>query len=165
MNKLIQAIVLTAVVFSPLSLLSLITSATAHHSDSHVSTISMESSIARKKKKNKLKAGKKPMTTGSTKKKPASADATTTPPETGMPSGVDSPMPNKPTPKPDISAPGAKVKPIDPTVDGSMTKPGTEMKIPTSGTPNVPTIPGGSTPTGVPSVKPTLPTLPTGLPK
>ena len=158
MNKLIQTIVLTAVVFSPLSLLSLITSAAAHHTPGHVSTVAIETTIAAKKNKNKVRTGKKPLTTGSTKKKPASTDATTQP-ETGMPSGVDSPMPTKPTTKPETSEPRSKVKQIDPTIDGGMKKPGTDMKVPNS-------LPGSvSTPTGVPSVKPALPTLPTGAPK
>lgn len=39
MHKLIQPIVLTAVIFSPLSLISLVTSANAHHTPSHVSTL------------------------------------------------------------------------------------------------------------------------------
>lgn len=39
MHKLIQTIVLTAFIFSPLSLISLVTSANAHHTPSHVSTV------------------------------------------------------------------------------------------------------------------------------
>jgi hypothetical protein len=40
MNKLVSTIVLTAVVLSPLSLISSITAAAAHHTRSHVSTVS-----------------------------------------------------------------------------------------------------------------------------
>jgi hypothetical protein len=39
MHKLIQSIALTAIVFSPLTLISLTTSAFAHHTSSHVSTV------------------------------------------------------------------------------------------------------------------------------
>ena len=53
MIKLIQTAVLTAVVFSPLSLVSLISSAAAHHSSSHVSTVATEISQTTKKKTTK----------------------------------------------------------------------------------------------------------------
>lgn len=56
MNKLIQTIVLTAVAFSPLTLISLATSASAHHTSSHVSTLATNTSKIRKvqiKKDNK----------------------------------------------------------------------------------------------------------------
>jgi hypothetical protein len=164
MNKLIQTIVLTAVVFSPLNLISTIASATAHHNSSHVSTVAMETTKA--KKKIKMKKGKKPMTTGSMKKKPAATDATMTQPATGMPPSGDS---MKPTTKPD-TVPSTKVKPNDTGTDSSMVKPSSKIKAPTAGT-SLPSIPtstptGVSTPSTVPNItKPSLPSLPTGLPK
>ena len=165
MNKLIQTLVLTAVVFSPLSLIASISAATAHHTASHVSTVALEGT---KTPKAKMKKGKKSVTTGSSKKKPAATDATMTKPDASMPAGTDSQM--KPT-KPDTGVPSSKVKPNGAVMDGSMAKPASTLKVPTSGTslPSTPTsIPSGvSTPTGIPSgmSKPSVPSLPTGLPK
>ncbi|WP_373544813.1 hypothetical protein [Chamaesiphon sp.] len=90
MNKLIQTIALTAVVFSPLSLISLISSATAHHTSSHVSTVATEISQTTKKKstKSQMSGKKKPMS-GMGNKKPATGAAS----DSGMtsPSGSDTP--------------------------------------------------------------------------
>ena len=66
MIKIIQTIVLTAVVFSPLSLISLATSATAHHTSSHVSSVAVAATQTRKKA---VKKGKKPATTGTSQQK------------------------------------------------------------------------------------------------
>lgn len=55
MNKLVSTIVLTAVVLSPLSLISSITSAAAHHTRSHVSTVSTNSLKVRQVKMNPAK--------------------------------------------------------------------------------------------------------------
>ena len=52
MNKLIQSIALTAVVFSPLSLIS---SASAHHTGSHLSTIAAERKPCTKKASTPIK--------------------------------------------------------------------------------------------------------------
>ena len=72
MNKLIQTIALTAVVFSPLSLISLISSAAAHHTSSHVSTVANKiSQTTKKKSTNPMSGKKKPMRGMSDKKKPA----------------------------------------------------------------------------------------------
>jgi hypothetical protein len=166
MNKLIQTLVLTAVVFSPLSLIASISGARAHHTAAHVSTVALEGTKTTKAKMKKK--GKKSMTTSSSKKKPAATDATMTKPDTSMPAGTDSQM--KPT-KPDTGVPSSKVKPNGAVMDGSMAKPASTLKVPTSGTslPSTPTsIPSGvSTPTGIPSdmSKPSVPSLPTGLPK
>jgi hypothetical protein len=57
MNKLIQTIALSAVVFSPLTLISLATSAAAHHTSSHVSTVAVTTPNLRKVRiKNSKKA-------------------------------------------------------------------------------------------------------------
>jgi ABC-type transporter MlaC component len=58
MYKLIQTIALTAVIFSPLSLISLVTSANAHHTHSHVSTVAKNTIKTRQApiKKNKKSA-------------------------------------------------------------------------------------------------------------
>jgi hypothetical protein len=72
MNKLIQAIVLTTVVVLPLSLISLVTSAAAHHTASHVSTVAMSNS---KTNKMRAKGKKKPMTMGNRAKKPVATKA------------------------------------------------------------------------------------------
>ena len=73
MIKIIQTIVLTAVVFSPLSLISLATSATAHHTSSHVSTLAVATTKTPKKG---VKKGKKQTTSGTTQKKPRTAAKT-----------------------------------------------------------------------------------------
>jgi hypothetical protein len=140
MSKIIQTIVLTAVVFSPLSLISLVTSATAHHTSSHVSTTAVAVNKTRKK------AVKKRTTSGTTQQKPK-PDATTQPPE-AMPPASDS-MPAKPT-QPDVSS--DKMKP-----SGVITpKPGsTEIPPAGSASPNIPAVPGSNTPT---------PTLPSTIP-
>jgi hypothetical protein len=141
MIKIIQTIVLTAVVFSPLSLISLVTSATAHHTSSHVSNVAVATTQTRKKG---VKKAKKPATTGNSQKKPAT-DATTQPPE-GMPSSES--MPVKPT-KPDTSS-SDKMKPSGVIAPKPSS---TEMPPAGAGVPSAPTVPGSSTPT-IPSTVP-----------
>jgi hypothetical protein len=55
MNKSIQTIVVTALIFSPLSITSLATSAAAHHTSSHVSTVSTNFRQVNKVKTNSVK--------------------------------------------------------------------------------------------------------------
>lgn len=50
MRKLIQSIALSTVVFSPLALISFTTSAEAHHTRSHVSTVAVQTTNPRKVK-------------------------------------------------------------------------------------------------------------------
>jgi hypothetical protein len=141
MIKIIQTIVLTAVVFSPLSLISLATSATAHHTSSHLSTVAAKTTQTRKKP---VKKGKKPATTGTSQQK-TTPDMKTQPSE-GMPSSGSAPV--KPT-NPDLST--DKTKP-----SGTIApKPGTS-DIPPAGS-SLPTnpIPGSSTPTLPTTVPPT----------
>lgn len=142
MIKIIQTIFLTAVVFSPLSLMSLVTSATAHHNSSHVSTVAVTTTKTRKKR---IKKGKKRTTSGTVQQKPT-PDATAQPPE-AMPSSES--LPVKPN-KPDISNPD-KMNP-----SGVITpKPGSTGIPPAgSGVPNVPSVPA----TGTPTIPTTLPT-------
>gem|GEM_PF-2765511 len=54
MIKLIQTAILTTVVFSPLTLVSLISSAAAHHTSTHVSTVATAISQTTKKKTTKV---------------------------------------------------------------------------------------------------------------
>ena len=133
MNKIIQTIALTAVVFSPLSLISLVTSATAHHTSSHVASVAVATTKTRKKA---VKKGKQPAATGTSQQKPAN-DATNQPP-TGMPSSESIPAKStNPDLSPDKMKPSGTISP----------KPGTS-EIPPAGS-GVPTnpIPGSSTPT------------------
>jgi hypothetical protein len=143
MNKLIQNIAVSAIVFSPLSLIGSIKAASAHHTSSHASTISMTGT---KKTTNPTKKGKKPITG----QKTTPGDTTTPPP--AIPTGE--------TP-PDSTKKGGAVDPIS--------KPGTDRKIPTTGTnqPNVPvSIPGDVPSTPVPSLPTTVPGTPApNLPK
>ena len=137
MIKIIQTIALTAIVFSPLSLISLITSATAHHTSSHVSNISVATTTARKKKKSNRAT---PAPAGTNQRQPA-PDAITQPPAT-MPS-----VPVNPT-QPDASNDKMKRGTITP-------KPGsTEIPPAGSAVPGMPTVPGSGTPT-IPTTLPT----------
>ncbi len=68
MIKVIQTIALATMVFSPLSLISLISSATAHHTSSHVSTVSVTTTKASNKK---IKKGAKPAATANNHQQPA----------------------------------------------------------------------------------------------
>ena len=156
MIKIIQTIVLTAVVFSPLSLISLATSATAHHSSSHVSSVAVATTQARKKS---AKKGKKPATTGTSQRK-TTPDATAQPSEV-MPSSGSTPV--NPA-KPDMSSPD-KMKPsgtVSPTPSSSDMPPsgsgmppsGTGTPPSGSGMPSTPTVPGSGTPT-LPTTLPT----------
>ena len=135
MNKLLQNIVVSAIVVSPLSLISAIEAASAHHTSSHASTISMTGT---KKVTNPPKKSKKPIT--GQKINPQGTTPTTTP--TG---GT----------RPDSIKKGDAVDP--------MSTPGTDGKIPTSGTnqPNVPpSIPGNAPGTPVPSLPTNVPGTP-----
>jgi hypothetical protein len=172
MNKLIQTIALTLVVFSPVSLITLITSAAAHHTPSHVSNLAIQTNVARKKKKVRTPrvTGKKISPTGAMKKKPAATGATAPQPETGIPAnGSTSPV-KLPT-KPINSLPTSKVKPIDPTMGNPTAKPGSTTKLPDASptTPSIPLATPGSVPNpaGInPSLpRPNLPNLPTGTTK
>jgi hypothetical protein len=153
MHKLIQTIALGAVVLSPISIIGLATAAEAHHTGSHVSTVS----IATTQTKPKTKKGKKP-TTG-TMKKPGAGATTTSP--MGTP-GMDPSTKVKPA-TPDATIPSTKINPNGAGVDGS-TKPNT-IKVPTSDTTAPTGTPGSvANPAGSMS-NPTTPNVPTGLPK
>lgn len=175
MNKLIQTIALTLVVFSPVSLITLITSAAAHHTPSHVSNLAVQTNINRKKKKVRTPrvTGKKIVPSGAMKKKPAATDATAPQPN-GMPANGSAPpakLPTKLPNKPTNSSPTSKVKPIDPTMGNPTAKPGSTTKLPdvSPGTPSIPLATPGSVPNpaGInPSLpRPNLPNLPTGTTK
>ncbi len=151
MNKLIQTIVLTAVVFSPLSLLSLVTSAAAHHTLSHTATVSL---AGKKKPTVKNKKSKKSNTSsGVTDKKTTGTDEapSTQSPATGAPTGDSSPVKTgDPYKTPPTAIPGTK---SDPSGADSMSKPDS-IKVPTSGAP-----------TGAPSTAPSVPnSIPGGTP-
>jgi hypothetical protein len=150
MNKLIQTILLTAVVSTPLSLISLVTSAAAHHTSSHVSTVSVAITKTRKKR---IKKAKKSITTGTRKQKPTKIDATSQPPE-GIPSGANPVNPNKPAP---TGTSRSTIKTEQTVIDGSSPNADKMIKVPATGT-NMPGVP-------MPEItKPTLPNLPTKLP-
>ncbi len=161
MIKIIQTIVLTAVVFSPLSLISLVASATAHHTSSHVSSVAVATTQTRKKA---VKKGKKPATTGINQPK-TTPDATTQSPET-MPSSGSMPVkPNNPDTSIDKMKPSGVVTPKPGSTDmppsGNGTPPsGSGMPPSDSGTPpsgsgmpSTPSVPGSGTPT-LPSTVP-----------
>ena len=136
MIKIIQTIALTAIVFSPLSLISLVTSATAHHNSSHVSTVAVATTKVPKKKRKK---GVKPASTDTNQQQPA-PDAITQPPAT-MPS-----VPVNPT-QPDASSDNMKRGTIKPK-PGSIEIPPAGSSVPgTPGVPGMPTVPGSGTPT------------------
>jgi hypothetical protein len=160
MNKLIQTIALSAVIISPLSLISSIESAAAHHTPSHVSTTAVKMTQATKKKTKKapVKGSKKPMTNGTSNKKPADTDATT--PSGATPSTGDSQMnpTTQPTTNPD-AVPSSKGKPSNSGTDSELPKSGTNNTLP--GTPA--SIPG-SVPANGTSV-PSVPSVPSGTPK
>ncbi len=170
MNKLIQTIFLSAVICSPLSLLSLVESAAAHHTSSHVSTVSV--SIARRKTKRVRTGAKKRVRSGATKrtntssqqKKPAEPAADTQPDMGGV--TTPEPIQSRPTGKPAPTGPDSKIKPIDPSLGNPTSTPGADIKLPNpgAGTPSVPVLtPGGiPNPAGnTPSIpKPNLPSLP-----
>jgi hypothetical protein len=151
MNKLIQTIVLTAVVFSPLSLLSLVTSAAADHSHSHASTVSL---AGKKKPALRNKKGKKSNTTGVTNKKPAATDEapSSQSPATGAPTGDSTQIKTgDPAKMPPASIPGTKSEP-----NGADQKMSPSGNAPTgtpapAGAPGVPSsIPGGAAPSSLP---------------
>ncbi len=68
MHKTIQTIALTLIVFSPLSATGSIAPAAAHHTESHLSTVSIETNLSLQKKKTRVPATK-PTSTGVVKKK------------------------------------------------------------------------------------------------
>jgi hypothetical protein len=157
MNKLIQTIVLTAVVFSPLSLLSLVTSAAADHSHSHASTVSLAG-----KKKPKLKNKKRQKSTtssGVTDKKPAATGEAPSiqSPATGAPTVDSAPIKTgDPAKMPPASIPGTKGEPN-----------GTDQKVSPSGS-GAPTGAPSSAPSSAPGMPSTIPggvTAPSGSPK
>jgi hypothetical protein len=162
MNKLIQTIVLTAVVFSPLTLLSLVTSAAAEHGTSHVSTLALS---GKKKQNVKNSKGKKTTTptAGAMEKKPVANDEAPSnqSPATGMPTGDSNPIKTgEPLPKNPASIPGTKS--ADPAVEKQ-----NSIKVPAGAD----TPAGNNVPTNIPPTAPGLPssapggvTAPSGLP-
>jgi hypothetical protein len=161
MNKLIQTIVLTAVVFSPLTLLSLVTSAVAHHSNSHVSTLALS---GKKKQNIKNSKGKKTATpAGAADKKPVANEEAPSPqsPATGMPPGDPNPIKTgDPLPTNPVSTPGTKS--VDPAIEKQ-----NGIKVPAAN--DIPA--GNNVPSNMPPTAPGLPssapggvTAPSGLP-
>jgi hypothetical protein len=174
MNKTIQTIALTLVVLSPLSSIGSIAPAAAHHTSSHLSTVSVETNIGRRKKKTTAPSTK-PKTTGAVKKKPATTN-TTTAPETGIPqTGTVTPPTRVPvnpansTTKAPVS--NSRIKPIDPRIGNPTAKPGTKTQLPNtdSGIPSIPLATPGDIPNpagDAPSIpRPNIPNLPAGTSK
>ncbi len=189
MNKLIQSIIISAVVIAPLSSLALIADATVHHTPSHVSTVSVETTRTRRKTKKVKKIrnqanikAKKQATKRykknpvSSEKKPSNPDSMT--PTPGKSSQPETPQtipipPAVPTPStsPESSAPTPLNLTIDPMVGNPLMKPSSDVVLPNpaDGTPTIPVFSPGSIPnpmgdTSIPN--PRFPTvLPTGLVK
>ena len=181
MNKLIQTICLTMVVFSPLTLISLVTSASAHHTASHLSTVAMETSMGKKRKRVKrLRNSNTPKATRRMKPK-AAAPATKVEPETGMspsdstPPATTAPVkppattaPVEPTPAPAKLSPSSKINKIDPILVNPSLKKGGVTQLPPAngGVPIIPLDSPGSVPNpagNTPSIpRPNIPNVPGG---
>jgi hypothetical protein len=194
MNKLIQSIIISAVVIAPLSSLGLIADATMHHTESHVSTMSLETARTRRKTK-KVKKVKKISTQANIKakkqvakryqKKVVSTDKKSSSPEAMTPTPVEKssqpvtpqtiPVPQSlPTPStsPESSAPTPPLNStLDPKSGNPIVNSSRQMTLPNpaAGTPNIPVFSPGSiaNPRGDTSItNPKLPNvLPTGLVK
>jgi hypothetical protein len=174
MNKIIQTIALTLVILSPLSAIGSIPPAAAHHTESHVNTVSIETNLSRRKKKTRVPATK-PRRTGTVKKKTVTPAATKDPatgipqPETNVPPQR---IPVKPA-NPNKTAPvsNSRIKPIDPRVGNPTAKPGSNTKLPStnSGVPSIPLPTPGEIPNPAgeaPSIpRTTIPNLPAGTSK
>jgi hypothetical protein len=193
MNKLIQSIIISVVVIAPLSSLGLIADATMHHTESHVSTVSKETTPTRRKTKKVKKVRKqanikaKKQITKRYKKKAVSSDKKSSAPETMAPAPGESrkpeirqtpqtiPVPQSlPTPStsPESSAPTTPLNStLDPKSGNPMVNSNRQMTLPNpaAGTPNIPVFSPGSiaNPSGDMSIpNPNLPNvLPTGLVK
>jgi hypothetical protein len=178
MNKLIQSIIISAVVIAPLSSLSLMAEATTHHTQSHVSTMSLETTRTRRKTKKVKKFRKqanikaKKQVTKRYKKKAVSTKETMTPsskPENPtIPQTIPVP-PTLPTPStsPESSAPNPPLKStLDPKNGNPMTKPSTDVVLPNpaDGTPIIPVFSPGSIPNPSGDTSIPNPKFPTVLP-
>ncbi len=174
MNKTIQTIALTLVLLSPLSTIGSISPVSAHHTESHVSTVSIETNLSRRKKKTRVPAVK-PNRTGTVKKKTVTPAATTDPatgvshPETSVPPQR---IPVKPaTPAKTAPVSNSRIKPIDPRLGNPTAKPGSNTKLPStnSGVPSIPLPTPGDIPNPAgeaPSIpRTTIPNLPAGTSK
>jgi hypothetical protein len=181
MNKLIQSIILSAVVLAPVSSLDLFADATMPHTPSHVSNISLEVAHTRqtphkhrKYRKVRVKA-KKSVTKRSPSQKPISREqtpsepTTTTPTSTPPESTPSTSTPSTSTPPkfipltPGNFLPATQLKPIDPIMGNPVNPPSPDVILPNpaSGTPTIPlSIPGGiPNPSGDTSIpNPNLPT-------
>jgi hypothetical protein len=182
MNKIIQTIALTLVILSPLSAIGslakpslwLIAPAAAHHTESHVNTVSIETNLSRRKKKTRVRVTT-PKRTGSVKKKTVTPAATTDPatgipqPETSLPPQRIPVKPATPTKNPPVS--NSRIKPIDPRLGNPTAKPGSNTKLPSSnsGVPSIPLPTPGEIPNPAgeaPSIPRTnIPNLPAGTRK
>jgi hypothetical protein len=174
MNKLIQSIIISAVVIAPLSSLGLIADATTHHATSHVSTVSVETTPTRQKTKKVKKIPKKAnkQVMKRYKKNAVSTGEKPSSPATMTPSPGESSQPKTPSTSPESSAPTPRLKStLDPMLGNPIKKPGSDVVLPNpaAGTPTIPVFSPGSiaNPSGDNSIpNPNLPTtLPTGLGK
>jgi hypothetical protein len=174
MNKTIQTIALTLVLLSPLSAIGSLSPAAAHHTESHVNTVSIETNLGRRKKKTRVRVTT-PKRTGTVKKKTVTPAATTDP-ATGVPEPETSLPPKRIPVKPATSTKTApvsnsRIKPIDPRLGNPTAKPGTNTKLPStnSGVPSIPLPTPGEIPNPAgeaPSIpRTTIPNLPAGTSK
>jgi septal ring-binding cell division protein DamX len=182
MNKTIQTIALTLVIFSPFSTIGslakpslwLIAPVSAHHTESHVNTVSIETSLGRRKKKTRVRTTT-PKQTGAVKKKTVTPEATTDPatvapqPATSIPPQKVPVKPANPVKTAPVS--NSRIKPIDPRLGNPTAKPGSNTKLPStdSGVPSIPLPTPGDVPNPAgeaPSIpRTTIPNLPAGTSK
>ncbi len=183
MKKLIQSIILSAVVLAPVSSLDLVADAMMHHTPSHVSTLSLEGTRNRQKyrKYRQLRNMRKVrvrVPKSLTKKAPNQKSISRE--QTPVDPTITIPASNPPTSNPSIANPPAfvplnpgafppdpQLKQIDPIMGNPVNAPrNMTLPNPASGTPTIPlTIPGGiPNPSGDMSIpNPNLPiTLPGG---
>jgi hypothetical protein len=178
MNKLIQSIIISAVVIAPLSSLGLIADATTHHTPSHVSTVSVETTPTSRKTKKVKKIQKKASIKAKkqvikhSNQKAVSTGEKPSSPATMTPSPGESSKPKTPSTSPESSAPTQPLKStLDPMLGNPIKKPSSDVVLPNAaaGTPTIPVFSPGSiaNPMGDNSIpNPNLPTtLPTGLVK
>jgi hypothetical protein len=174
MNKLIQSIILSAVVLAPVSSLDLFADATMHHTPSHVSNISLEVTHTRQtphkhRKYRKVRVRvKKSVTKRSPSQKPISREQAPSEPTTTIPI----PIPSTSTPPkfipltPGNFPPTTELKQIDPIMGNPVNSPSPNVPLPNpaSGIPTIPlSIPGGiPNPSGDTSIP--NPNLPISLP-
>jgi hypothetical protein len=145
MNKLIQTIFLTAVVCSPLSAIGQIESVSAREHSAKTSTVAVQTTLNRKKKKSSTYMRKKSGTSGAAKTKPSDPTLDNPGAQQGDPS-MGNPSTGNPATQQGSPSMGG------PSMGGS------PAKLP-SGNPNPSSQTGGAPGSGIPPSKSNDPTL------